>query len=137
MQRVYRSKIDSWILIILIAAMGFCLYAGYDLSRSETQAWWPITFTLLAGVVLPLWLIVDTRYIIETQRLLVRSGPIRWKIPLREITSMEPTRNILSSPALSLDRIRIEYGKGKSLMISPKDKQEFIEAVERQRSQLR
>lgn len=137
MQRVYRSKIDLWILVILVVAMGACLYAGYDLSRGESQTWWPITFTLLAGVVLPLWLLVDTLYVIETQRLLVRSGPMRWKIPLREITGMEPTRSVLSSPALSLDRIRIEYGKGKSIMISPQDKQKFIEAVEAQRSQLR
>jgi hypothetical protein len=28
---------------------------------------------------------------------------------------------LLSGPALSLDRLRIEYGKGKSLMVSPVD----------------
>lgn len=137
MKRVYRSKIDSWILAILVVAMGVCLYASYQAFNGEEGAFWPVMLTLLVGVGLPLWLVVDTRYVIETQRLLIRCGPFRWKVPLRDITSMEPSRNPLSSPALSLDRIRIEYGTGRSIMISPRDKQKFIEAVEAQRSQLR
>jgi hypothetical protein len=36
------------------------------------------------------------------------------------------TRSPLSSPALSLDRIRIDYGKGKSVMISPLNKADFL-----------
>ena len=41
--------------------------------------------------------------------LVVRSGPFHWTIPLRSVRSVVPTRNPLSSPAVSLDRLRIEH----------------------------
>jgi hypothetical protein len=31
-----------------------------------------------------------------------------------------------TGPALSLDRLRIEYGSGRALMISPAEKQRFL-----------
>jgi hypothetical protein len=58
--------------------------------------------------------------------LVVRSGPFKWCIPIADITSITPTSNPLSSPALSLDRLRIEYGRGHLLMISPRDKEQFV-----------
>jgi hypothetical protein len=39
------------------------------------------------------------------------------------------THNPLSSPALSLDRIEIEFGAYDSVMISPKDKTGLITAI--------
>jgi hypothetical protein len=51
-----------------------------------------------------------------------------------DITAITPTSNPLSSPALSLDRLRIDYGKGRSVMISPRDKQGFLGAMESARS---
>ena len=62
--------------------------------------------------------------------LLVRSGPFRWRVPLGQIHSVTPTRNPLSSPALSLDRLRIEYGDGKWILISPRERERFLEALE-------
>jgi hypothetical protein len=48
-----------------------------------------------------------------------------------------PTRNPLSSPALSLDRLRIEYGQGRAIMISPADKGPFLRALEERRMAVR
>jgi hypothetical protein len=42
---------------------------------------------------------------------------------------VEETRNPLSSPALSLDRLKITYGNGKRIMISPADKIGFLKAI--------
>ena len=39
------------------------------------------------------------------------------------------TNNALSSPATSLDRLEITYGKFDSVIISPKQKQEFINDI--------
>ena len=58
------------------------------------------------------WLYFTTRYTITSQAVLVKSGPFSWIVPLREITSIEPTHNPASSPAFSLDRLLIRYGGG-------------------------
>ena len=77
------------------------------------------------------WLCFSTSYTVTREALLVQSGPFSWVVPLREISSIEPTRNPLSSPALSLDRLRIRYG-AREIMISPADKAGFIAVIERQ-----
>ena len=46
-----------------------------------------------------------------------------------DITSVRRTRNPLSSPALSMDRLSIRYGKGRRIMISPADQAGFLEAI--------
>ncbi|MFQ5610075.1 MAG: PH domain-containing protein [Woeseiaceae bacterium] len=43
---------------------------------------------------------------------------------------MQPTRNPLSSPALSLDRLKITYGpKNRKVLVSPADKESFVQAL--------
>ncbi|UKE71286.1 PH domain-containing protein [Xanthomonas cerealis pv. cerealis] len=74
------------------------------------------------GTVLPAWLLLSTAYTIESEVLIVRSGPIRQRIPLDQISDIRPSSNPISSPALSLDRLEIHYGQ-KRILISPKDKQ--------------
>jgi hypothetical protein len=46
-----------------------------------------------------------------------------------EIESIRPTHNPLSSPALSLDRLNIELHTGRNILISPKDKSGFLQAL--------
>lgn len=73
-----------------------------------------------------------TSYTIDRRVLTVRSGPFRWKVPLDEIESVEATRSPLSSPALSLDRLRVRYGKRRSILVSPADKERFLQAIGQQ-----
>jgi hypothetical protein len=40
-----------------------------------------------------------------------------------------PTRNPLLSPALSMDRLKVSYGKCKSILMSPADKEGFLRAI--------
>lgn len=63
--------------------------------------------------------------------LYIRSGPFRWTISISEIISITPTRNPLSGPELSLDRLRIDYDPGTRVMVSPPDRSEFLRQVER------
>jgi len=135
---VHRSKIDAWLLAVLLVAMGASLWAAFAvLTRSPPQQWWSAALSLGAGFALPLWLLCGTRYTLEPQRLRVHSGPFRWQVPLAEITAITPTSNPLSSPALSLDRLRIDYGRGKMLMISPQDKDRFLRDIEALRRETR
>src|SRR5690606_37408700 len=126
MTTVYRSKIDVWLIPILAIAIVVSLLAAVTVLSGHSPAAWAIAaFTAIVGAGLPLWLLFSTHYTLGHGQLIVRCGPLKWRIPVAEITSIIPTSNPRSSPALSLDRLRIEYGRGKSLMISPRDKEQF------------
>lgn len=49
---------------------------------------------------------------------------------LEDIERVSRTSNPLSSPALSLKRLRIEYGGGRSEMMSPDDEEAFLRELE-------
>lgn len=86
-----------------------------------------IIFVPIVGFVAWLW--TGTGYTVTEEDLKIKSGPIRLTIPLEKITSLEHTRNPISSPALSLDRLEIKYAEGKYAIISPLDKEGFINLV--------
>jgi hypothetical protein len=131
MVTVYKSKIDAWLLVVLVIAMIVSLFAAATvLAVASPMAWTVAAFVAGVGVGLPLWLLLSTHYTLGHGQLVVRSGPFKWYISLTDITGITPTSNPLSSPALSLDRLRIDYGRGKSLMISPRNKEEFIRDIE-------
>ncbi|ENY72205.1 hypothetical protein G114_09454 [Aeromonas diversa CDC 2478-85] len=129
---LYRSKIDTWLAVVLVFAVLASLAGAVTaLSVEPTALAWPIALVAVTvGAGLPTWLLTTTYYRLEGDTLFVSSGPIRLRIPLREIVNITPTNSPLSSPALSLDRLRIEYGRGKSVMISPRNKEEFVRNLE-------
>lgn len=137
MASVYRSKVDVWLIVVLGFAMLAALYSAGQTMFSNTPGAVAIAVLVAAvGVGLPAWLLLSTRYTLDASRLLVQSGPFKWTIALADIKNITPSNNPLSSPALSLDRLRIEYGKGRALMISPKDKAQFLLDMEAARRAL-
>lgn len=137
MASVYRSKVDAWLIVVLGFAMLAVLYSAGQTMLSNTPGAVAIAVLVAAvGVGLPAWLLLSTRYTLDASRLLVQSGPFKWTILLADIKNITPSNNPLSSPALSLDRLRIEYGKGGALMISPKDKAQFLLDIEAARRAL-
>ena len=71
------------------------------------------------------WLWFKTGYTINDKELIAQAGPFRSKILLKAIRKVRRTRNPLSSPALSLDRLEIEYSDG-FILISPADAEAFL-----------
>lgn len=128
----FRSAIDAWFYVLAlglpVVVIGAILVSleKYDLSTIPV-----VGVVALISLGLPVWLMLSTRYVIEDGTLRVRSGPFRWTIPLRDIRSVEPSRSVLSSPALSLDRLKIRYGAGRSLLVSPRDVEGFRQALGR------
>jgi hypothetical protein len=48
-------------------------------------------------------------------------------VPIAEIESVKPSRNPLSSPACSLDRLHVRYHSSKrGVLVSPADKPGFL-----------
>lgn len=129
--QVFPSRIDAWLAVVLLLAMAAALASVFVSAGAGTLVGWTAAvLTALIGVGLPLWLLLATRYTLQGDALLVQSGPFRWRVPLAEIRSVTPTSNPLSSPALSLQRLRIDYGRGRWLMISPRDREQFLQALE-------
>jgi hypothetical protein len=128
---VFPSKVDAWLGAIVVAAMivpvGVAIMLALDSRTSR------VALPVLAGEVLLFgfiaWVFAGTRYIVGERDLLIRSGPFRWRVELADIASIRPTSNPLSSPALSLDRLEIRHGHGKWVLISPRDKSGFLEAM--------
>jgi hypothetical protein len=129
MTRVFRSRVDGWLAVLLVLAMAITLTTSLAALAAGGPAW-PAGFGLLLGFGLPAWIVLSTRYTLDDTTLHVRSGPFSWRIPLAEVTGTAQTSNPLSSPALSLRRLRIDYGAGRSLMISPRDEDDFVRELE-------
>ncbi len=132
METVYRSKIDLWLVIVIVAAPIMLLEFILDgLNTPDTFAELLAVVIVVAELGLLTWLYFSTRYTISGDFLLVKAGPFSWVIPIEDIVSVEPTRNPTSSPALSLDRLLIRYGQSAELMISPKDKSGFMKELKK------
>lgn len=136
-QLTFASKVDGWLLVVLLGSALACLFvAGSIILAQMPGPWWIATTLFLLGCVLPTWLLVATSYVLTATTLDVRSGPFKWRIPIADVKSISPTRNSLSSPALSLDRLRIEYGDGRWIMVSPLEKDRFVRELEQRRARL-
>lgn len=127
---VFKSKIDRWLLLILLFSIAVSVAAAYaSFKESGTVNTAIAAVILVLGGCLPAWLFLDTKYVVSGDELRVSCGPFSWSIPVSEITSVSETRNPLSSPALSLDRLELRYANGKSILLSPSDKQAFRAAI--------
>lgn len=137
---VYRSQVDAWIALVILGAALLC---GFDVGSEFVREWASphrstgvltlFTGILALGVAFPIWVLVSTRYVLSRDRLDVHCGPFRWRIALRDITRVEPSRSTLSGPALSLDRLRIDYGGARSIVISPRERETFVRVLEERR----
>lgn len=127
----FHSKIDRWILVLLIVVIVVQVIAvgGAALQAGDPLATTGLIMTMIAIIGLMVWLLVGTHYTVDGNTLRIVSGPFRWKIAIDTITTVEATKSPISSPALSLDRIRLRYGNNRSIMISPADKTGFLRAI--------
>jgi membrane protein YdbS with pleckstrin-like domain len=126
----FKSKIDRWLLFLLVAVMVFEIVV---MSIAATQVRSPGEATILIVAALAIValigsMLIGTHYTVAGNTLRVACGPFRWKVPIDAIQSVEATRSPLSSPALSLDRLRIHYGK-RRIMVSPSDRAGFLKAI--------
>ncbi len=140
MAKIYESKRDAWIIVLIWIGVLMCLFGvAAQLASSATLVLKVVTAIIaLLAVGFMLWTLYGIRYTLTDAALMIRCGPFRYRVPLDRIESVRPTRNPLSSPAASLDRLRIEWNKGRRrIMVSPLQKKEFMRDLERRCAQLR
>ncbi len=126
----FKSKIDRWLLYLLVAVMVFeVVIMGIAATRvNSPREATVLIVAALAIIVLIGSMLIGTHYTVAGNTLRVACGPFRWKVPIDSIQKVEATRSPLSSPALSLDRLRIHYGK-RRIMVSPSDRTGFLKAI--------
>ena len=127
----FESKRDAWLLLAGWGAVLACVAGLAPLLVADTPL--AVKLAVAAVVVFPAgmvgWVSVGTYYVVTAGKLIVRSGPFCWTIEISTISDATPTRAPWSSPALSLDRLRIDYGAGKHILVSPASKQAFLRAL--------
>ncbi len=129
----FRSAVAPWFyLLAIVLPVAVIAYVVMNMESADPVA--TLTIGILAivtvsSVGLPIWLLLSTYYLVEGGTLRIRSGPMNVSISLGDIQSVTPSRSMLSAPALSLKRLKIVYGRGKTILVSPKDVEGFKSAI--------
>ena len=125
---VHPSKVDTWLALALtmppiagVATLAAGLFDGDRTTAGIAGAILVLVVAIYRGLVFPL------RYEIGDGRLVVRAGLTRSAIDLAAIRGVTPSRNPLSAPALSLDRLHVEHGTTFGTLISPRDRGAFLD----------
>ena len=110
--------IDTFIIILL----PFLFIISESISNEKFSG----ILVSFAVLVFVCWVIFGIQYFVDGQFLIIKNSFFgKTKIDINEITKVEKTSNMLSSPAPSLTgRIEIYY-ENKSIVISPKFFEEF------------
>ncbi|MBD8069072.1 PH domain-containing protein [Bacillus sp. PS06] len=125
----FKSKKGIIFFPFLIIITLHMLYLA--LTEIINGAYHGVILIAIAGLII--WLLISTAYTIEKGVLHVRAAFIHRSIPINSIISVRPTFNPLSSPALSLDRLEINYQSGMvvdRIFISPQNRDHFIAALQ-------
>ncbi|MBM6499463.1 PH domain-containing protein [Flavobacterium macrobrachii] len=103
--KIYKSKIDWWLGLPL-------LYPLFLSITSIIEGKWFGYLIFISILLLVVFISKSTKYIINENLLTIKSlFVVNTKIDISTIRKIEKTSSILSSPALSLDRIAIRYNK--------------------------
>lgn len=131
---VFRSRVDFVPLLAVVVAVFLTDAAALSFSVpaiAELEAVAPFAIFLAVSFV-PVLLVLamfPVRYEVGADALLVRSGLLRWRIPMGDVHRASMVHGIRPAPALSTERVRIDYQKGarvRSMHISPVEPFQFL-----------
>ncbi|TDP58568.1 PH domain-containing protein [Flavobacterium dankookense] len=117
--KVFKSKIDWWLVVLVLVIFGYPIIDGI-LSKEYV-------LSLVFGLILVVFYFLSKtiRYKIDSENLIIWNT----KISIHSIRKIYRTNNPLSSPALSLDRIAVVYNTYDEVLISPREREEFIQEL--------
>ncbi len=131
-----KSKILGTVMWgIVLVVFGICIFflvKYFDLAGLLIISLIFILLFLFIGVI---WF--RTGYYISNGYLIIKIGPITYsKIMISNIRRLSRSHSILSSPALSLKRLSVKYGRNGIVLISPKNEAEFISLLINENSRI-
>ncbi|MED1038614.1 hypothetical protein S2E19_04806 [Bacillus mycoides] len=119
----FPSKKDVWLYPIFFVVIGACfapIFAGRE--------YFLLFFTIPLAILFS-WSWFSTKYIVKEEIIMITSGPVKKRIFIRDIKRISNTKNPIAACALSFDRLEIVYGSYETEIISPKNKEQFINLV--------
>ncbi|MEL6161857.1 MAG: PH domain-containing protein [Cyanobacteria bacterium J06623_5] len=129
-QMFFRSAICPWFYSLVvcfpIVAVGTVTPM---LSEANSTAMILVAAVLLPIIILPTWLLFSTYYRVDSVILSIHAGPFSWSVPVEHIHEVTPCRSLSIAPALSMHRLKIDYGRQHSIYVSPKYRTAFLEAL--------
>ena len=132
MALVFRSKIDAKFKALVLALAAVALFTTWTRPKAAPTALWSAMDLLMIGAAaLAMWITFTTYYELEHDALVAHSGPFSWRIPLAAIIAVRPSDSSRSGPAMSMDRLEITYGDGRSILVSPADQSGFLAMLHR------
>jgi hypothetical protein len=124
----YPTAIDAWLVAVILAAIVSTLVEAILIFPASPSG----AFLALTVVVLMTGFVgsfsYPCEYLLEADHLLIRAGFARWRIAYDRISAVAPSRSLWAGPALSLRRVRIDYGR-RFVLVSPRDREGFIAAL--------
>ena len=125
----FRSKVDVWLVAVIVAAVGLTLLQSFMFSAVSSTA----SLLSLAAAVFVAGLFfavgVPCKYVLEAEHLFIQSGFLKQRIAYRDIRKIELSSSPLAAPALSLKRVKISYGRSFQL-VSPHERELFIQQLQ-------
>ncbi|MEM9091278.1 MAG: PH domain-containing protein [Cyanobacteria bacterium P01_F01_bin.53] len=126
----FRSAVDPWVYALVVSLPILLIRAVVPQITDANSTIVILTVAILSPfIIIPAWLLMATYYRVDSAMLRIQAGPFSWSVPLEQIRSVTASRSLISSPALSMNRLKIEYGRARSILVSPKNKVAFIEAI--------
>ena len=128
------ERIEHMVVFSFVVWYTICMKQNLIIHGEGIKVFPIVTAVLVLVIVLPLF---GIKYVFYSSHLLVSCGIYgKERIEYRMIRQIKETRNPLSSAAMSLDRLQIDYlenGVRRTVLISPVYKKEFIEKLEQYR----
>ena len=118
----YKSRVGIEMKIILLL---MCLFNLYILITEGFNFF--LLILMFSPIVFIIYVINATNYEIKDEVLYIKSSFFfREELPINKIRKIDEVINIINSPAMSIKRLELFYGKYDSIMISPKHQEQFI-----------
>ena len=133
---VFKSGVSLKLFIPVMTTMIFMLFLPFLIGEGLQEIGSMLLYFLI--MIPSTWLVYDLfinlRYsLIEGFLVIVPGGILpKTRIPIEAIRKIEKTTSLISSPAASLDRIEVFYNKFDSVVISPENRQEFLQELLKQ-----
>lgn len=121
---VYKSKIGLELVIPISLIL-----TGCAILMAAERSWPGLLIILLVAAGIG-WILVSIEYRIDREHLTVHCGGFRYRsIDIHSIREIKKSRDPISSPAGSLDRIAILCEGSKKILLSPEQKKEFVQGL--------
>ena len=128
--KTFKSAVGPFYYILMVFMFIFTgLMTLPALERTNTIELIVIAVSVLPVYILFPWILRTTEYTVYADEMVARCGPFKFHVKKDSIHSIKPTRNPMSGPALSMDRLAIFYDAGRTIMVSPENKAGFYRAM--------